>query len=119
MNDLKVEDLLLMLLAQPEKPRDHSSNLDLFKTLFEREVGGINLTFNLASGLALAILAVIIGEIVRSVTLDANLWANVGVAIVAFIVILIFVRRVRTTRQQIRKRYLDLIRLYYYLDAVT
>lgn len=122
MDDLKIEDLLLMLLSQPGKPRDHSSNLDLFKTLFEREARSLNLIFNLTTGFALAILVAIIGtvvESVRSATFDAAFWGTAGIASAAFILIIFMAWRIRRTRVLTGQRYLDLIRLYYYLDAVT
>lgn len=122
MNDLTVEDLLLMLLARPGKPRDHSNNLDLFKTLFEREVGMVNLIFNLVTGMGIAFLTAIIGivvGIIRVGDLDVALFLTAGAVILALIVTILFARRLRATRGRIRHRFLDLIRLYYYLDAVT
>jgi len=122
MDDLKVEDLLLMLLAQPKNSRNHSSNLDLFKTLFEREIGSINLRFNLISGFAIAIfLANIVGliNIIGSENFDTNFWAGVGIAIGAIITLFISIYYIIKRRERARQRYLDLIRMYYTLDMVT
>jgi hypothetical protein len=125
MNDLKVEDLLLMLMAQRGNPRDHSANLNLFKTLFEREVGGINLIFNLLSGVSVAFFITMIGTIVSKSnnisvsTLDTSFWVTIIVAILALALTVFSIRQIRNRRQQLRQRYLSLIRLYYYLDAVT
>ncbi len=122
MSDLTIADILLMLLAQPGKPREHSVNLDIFKTLFEREVGGINLIFNLLTGLGVALFIAIIGitvESIRSITFDTALWVTVGLAVAALGAVGFIVWILRNTRRRLRQRYLDLIRIYYYLDGVT
>lgn len=124
MNDLTVEDLLLMLLAQPRERRNHSNNLDLFKTLFEREIAGVNLIFNLVMTIGGAFVIAIIGAIVSQIVVgtakfDAALWGTAGISLAAIIGIIVAVYLLGGVRRRRRQRYIHLIRLYYYLDGVT
>ncbi len=115
MDELSVEDLILMLLAQPRDNRNHSNNLELFKTLSERELSGANITFNILSAITLAVFTTIIGTMIQGSGLSLGFYIISGLGIVAG---LYAVLRTHAKRKGIRKRYLDLIRLYYYLDAV-
>ena len=121
MRNIKVEDILLMLLASGEKSRNHSDNLNLFKTLFEREVGVVNLIFNLFTGIAVAVLIGGVGVIVDNIgeDFDASFWGTIAAIIFSLGLIIVGIVWQYKRRQRVRQRYLSLIRLYYYLDALT
>lgn len=123
MKDLTVVDLLLMLLAHPERPRQHTGNLDVFRTLFEREIGGVNLIFNLITAIGSAIIIAIVGimgqSVVSAAKSDTAFLGTAGFALlVAVIGIGLVVFLLNRARRQIRQRYIYLIRLYHYLDGV-
>lgn len=118
MDDLTIGDLIMMLVVH-RRPRDHSTNLELVRTLFERDIGRYNLHFNLIIAIAVGILTLIAGwafEAPRA--FDIIFLIPVVLGVTSMVGVILWARSIGRKRTQIRQRYLQLIRLYYLLDRV-
>jgi len=119
--ELRVIDLIMMLVVRSKDSRDHSANLELLRTLFEREVGVYNLYFNLIIAGGVATFTAIYGWVS-----DARLnppddfisWIPLILGVVLIIGVIVWLLRIRKRRERIKRHYLELIRLYFLLDKV-
>jgi len=112
-------DLIMMLVVRPGDSRDHSANLELLRTLFEREVGVVNLSYNSLIVVLAAALTLFVSQLPAAFTeLTINTLLTPIGGFVVLIGIAWWLRRQDQKRKLIRRHYLELIRLYYLLNQV-
>jgi len=114
--ELTFSDLVLVLLAE-RKPRKHDRNLELFRTLFERDDHIWTLRFNFLTSLGIAL---IVGYLTALITGSPFYYSSIAIlsAIASLLLVGVFMFIVWKRHSRLRREYMDIIRIYYQLDRI-
>lgn len=114
MHTLGLIDLIVMLTYK-QRPREHSHNLAVLTSLFERDSARLIAAAGMLAALAFSIAGATLSKLFAG-GINQDLAVILAVATGAFSSVLTVLLTVLWQLSELGRRYLDLIRVYYLLD---